>query len=105
MWFTNLLLYFFSEGGHRGGVSSEDLMARHIERVLNFRATASPAYQAMVYAKDPVEHAFELTRQADELSRSEVEFKAEYDAVNQKCRKFAVSILDSCRNSSEVEQV
>ena len=80
-------------------------MARHIERVLNFRAKASPAYQAMTYGKDPVEHAFELSRQAEVGARTEVEFRAEYDAVNQKCRKFAVSILDSCRNSSEVEQV
>ncbi len=70
----------------RSGVSSEDLMARHIERVLQFRARAAPAYQAMTYGKDPVEHAFELTRQAGVGARREVEFKAEYDAVNEKCR-------------------
>ncbi len=94
-----------AESPGRNDVSSEDLMARHIERVLNFRAKASPAYQSMTYVKDPVEHAFELTRQAGVGARTEVEFRAEYDAVNEKCRKFAVSILDSCRNSSEVEQV
>ena len=80
-------------------------MARHIEHVLNFKAMASPAYLAMTYSKDPVEHAFDYTRQAESGMNREAEFKSEYAAVRAKCRGFAVSILDSCRNSSEVEQV
>jgi len=45
-------------------ITSEDLMAARIEGVLNFKAVSSPAYMAMTYLKDPVEHAFDFTGMA-----------------------------------------
>lgn len=80
-------------------------MESHIERIRSFKAMASPAYMAMTYQKDPVEHCFDFTRKADLGMRKEPEFKSEYELVRTKCRQFGVDILDSCRNSSEVEQV
>ena len=79
---------------------------------------------AMTYAKDPVEHAFDFTKRAERGMRKEPEFRyaygkcktlkgmmllpyvrSEYMGVRDGCQSFAVSILDSCRNSTEVEQV
>lgn len=37
--------------------------------------------------------------------KQEPEFKSEYENARKNCSEFAVAILDSCRNSSEVEQV
>lgn len=41
----------------------EDIMESHIEKIRCFKAMSSPAYMAMTYAKDPVEHAFDFTKQ------------------------------------------
>ena len=35
----------------------------------------------------------------------EPEFKKDFEETQQKCREFAVTILNSCRNSAEVEMV
>ena len=55
--------------------------------------------------RDPVDHAFDFTRQSEIRMHREPEFRSEYETVRAKCREFAVAVLDSCRNSGEVEQV
>ena len=98
----NREILFFTASGTLG---EEDVMETHIERIRSFRAMASPAYLAMTYSKDPVEHAFDFTAKADVGMQREPEFKSDYTTVRTNCRQFAVDVLDSCRNSAEVEQV
>lgn len=86
-------------------MDEDDFMETHIDRIRSFKAMASPSYMAMTYAKDPIEHAFNFTCSAELGMHREPEFRTEYNSVKEKCRNFAVSILDSCRNSAEVEQV
>lgn len=81
------------------------MMETHIERIRTFKAMASPAYMAMTYTNDPVDHAFDFTQQAETGMLREPEFKSEYATVRDVCSKFAVDVLDNCRNSYEVEQV
>ena len=93
---------------HAGNDDEEevgDLMESSIERIRRFRAVASPAYMAMTYTKDPVEHAFDFAQQARLGLAIEPEFRSEYEIARKRCSEFAVAILDSCRNSYEVELV
>ena len=68
-------------------------------------AQASPAYMALAYVNDPVSHAFNFTKKAQLGIAREPEFKKDFIETQQKCRDFAVNILNSCRNSTEVEIV
>ncbi len=56
------------------------MMASHIERIRSFKAVASPAYMAMTYCKDPIEHAFDYSLKAEMGMRLEPEFKSEFEA-------------------------
>ena len=80
-------------------------MERHIDRIRVFRAMASPSYMALTYINDPVEHAFNMAKRAELGMRREPEFKSEFIEIGQKCKTFAVAVLNSCRTSSEVEMV
>ena len=80
-------------------------MQRHMHRIRIFRAMASPAYMAMTYLHDPVEHAFNMAKRAELGMQREPEFKSEFVEISQKCRAFAASILHSCRTSCDVEMV
>ena len=71
----------------------------------SFLAQASPAYMALAYVNDPVSHAFNFTKKAQLGITREPEFKKDFIETQQKCREFAVNILNSCRNSTEVEIV
>ena len=73
--------------------------------LLQFSAQASPAYMALTYVNDPVSHAFDFTKKAALGIVREPEFKKDFEETQQNCRRFAVTILDSCRNSAEVEMV
>ena len=84
---------------------SEDVMERHIDRIQVFRAMASPSYMALTYDNDPVEHAFNMAKRAELGISREPEFKSEFIEIGQKCKAFAVAVLNSCRTSSEVEMV
>ena len=84
---------------------SEDMMERHIDRIRVFRAMASPSYMALTYIDDPVEHAFNMAKRAALGMLREPEFKSEFIEIGQKCKAFAVAVLNSCRTSSEVEMV
>jgi hypothetical protein len=85
--------------------NSADMMERHINRIRIFKAQASPAYMALTYLNDPVSHAFDCTKKAEIGIVREPEFRQEFEESQQKCRNFAVALLNSCRNSAEVEMV
>ncbi len=99
-------------------------MERHIDRIRIFKAQASPAYMSLTYVNDPVSHAFDCVKKAKLGMRREPEFRLAFPVLNlltsgsnlfinrqdfeetqAKCKSFAVAILDSCRNSAEVEMV
>ena len=60
---------------------------------------------ALTYVSDPVNHAFDCTKKAELGIRREPEFKQDFVETQQRCRDFAVAILNVCRNSREVEMV
>ena len=60
---------------------------------------------ALTYVNDPVSYAFDFTKKAADGIVREPEFKKDFEETQQKCREFAVTILNSCRNSAEVEMV
>ena len=60
---------------------------------------------ALTYPSDPISHAFDCTKKAALGIRREPEFKTDFLETQQRCRDFAVAILNACRNSREVEMV
>ncbi|XP_040569194.1 short transient receptor potential channel 5 [Lepeophtheirus salmonis] len=82
-----------------------DFVAHHIDRIRKFKALSSPAYIAMSCKTDPITHCFDFCISANLRIKKEPEFRSEYEEVVEKCKSFAVAILDNCRNSEEVEAV
>ena len=80
-----------------------DMMERHIDRIRIFKAQASPAYMSLTYINDPVSHAFDCTKKAALGISREPEFKSDFVHIQEKCRLFAVDLLNACRNSKDVE--
>lgn len=60
---------------------------------------------ALTYVNDPISHAFDCTKKASLGIKREPEFKKDFEEAQRGCRAFSVAILNSCRNSAEVEMV
>lgn len=86
-----------------------------LRRLNVYRGLASPVYLSLSYIdkttealfqkEDPIIEAFVLNKKLLKLSHTEYEFKAEYKALSVQCEDFAVSLLDQCRNMSEIEML
>jgi transient receptor potential cation channel subfamily C len=81
---------------------SEDSLRHSRSRINAYRALASPSLIALS-SKDPILTAFELSWELRRLSFAEHEFKSEYLELRGQCTKFATSLLDHTRSSTELE--
>lgn len=69
-----------------------------------YRALARPSYIAHSSA-DPVLTAFQLGHELKMAAITEPEFKMEYEQLAEQCQDFAVSLLDQCRTTEEVQMM
>ncbi|XP_061902698.1 short transient receptor potential channel 4-like [Entelurus aequoreus] len=87
-------------------VSSSDVDSlRHSRSRLNiYKALSSPSLVALS-SEDPFLTAFRLSRELQELSKVENEFKWEYEELAQQCKQFAKDLLDQTRSSRELQMI
>ncbi|XP_059163999.1 short transient receptor potential channel 6-like [Physella acuta] len=78
-----------------------DRVVHSKSRLNAYRGLASTAYLALS-CDDPIYAAFELSRSLQKLAEREKEHKSEYRGLSDKCKNFAVDLLDQCRTNEEV---
>ncbi|XP_055899528.1 uncharacterized protein LOC106062840 isoform X1 [Biomphalaria glabrata] len=78
-----------------------DRVVHSKSRLNAYRGLASTAYLALS-CDDPIYAAFELSRSLQKLADREKEHKSEYRGLSEKCKNFAVDLLDQCRTNEEV---
>ncbi|GFR66227.1 short transient receptor potential channel 6 [Elysia marginata] len=78
-----------------------DRVVHSKSRLNAYRGLASTAYLSLS-CDDPIHAAFELSRSLSKLAEREKEHKNEYRGLSEKCKNFAVDLLDQCRTHEEV---
>jgi hypothetical protein len=112
---------------------SKERLGCSLQRLNVYRALASPVYLSLSYlikpvkpslqsqsqgggtttsdsrdsetSKDPILEAFVLNKKLQELANTEYEFRDEYLKLSEQCENFAVSLLDQCRNMTEIQEL
>ncbi|XP_048242229.1 short transient receptor potential channel 7-like [Haliotis rufescens] len=70
-------------------------------RLNAYTGLGSSAYLSLS-SDDPIGTAFELSRALQILAETEKEYKNEYKALSEQCKRYAVELLDLCRSNEEV---
>ncbi|XP_067655536.1 short transient receptor potential channel 7-like [Haliotis asinina] len=70
-------------------------------RLNAYTGLGSSAYLSLS-SDDPIGTAFELSRSLQILAETEKEYKNEYKALSEQCKRYAVELLDLCRSNEEV---
>ncbi|XP_041473271.1 short transient receptor potential channel 3-like [Lytechinus variegatus] len=77
----------------------------HSLSIINaYRALCSEAYISLT-SEDPILTAFLLSKELNNLCKTEKEFKNEYKELIKKCKTFASNLLDMCQNTEEVKTI
>ncbi|XP_077863794.1 short transient receptor potential channel 4-like [Saccoglossus kowalevskii] len=84
---------------------SEDITLQHSLGLLNvYKGLASQAYIALT-SEDPINTAFELGMRLCQHSKSDYEFRYEFEELAEQCEDFSAALLGHVRDSTEQEVV
>ncbi|XP_064635517.1 short transient receptor potential channel 7-like isoform X2 [Lineus longissimus] len=78
-----------------------DRVVHSRSRLNAYKGLTSTAYMSLS-SDDPIMTAFELSQNLTHLAEKEKEYKNEYKELSDKCKNFAVDLLDLCRTEAEV---
>ncbi|CAK9293296.1 unnamed protein product [Gordionus sp. m RMFG-2023] len=78
-----------------------DSVRHSLSRLNAYKGLASPIYISLS-SNDPLNTAFELSKELADLSKVEKEFKMEYVNLSNQCKDYSVDLENLCRSTDEV---
>lgn len=89
---------------HKKKAHSAENLTESINRINAYRGLTSPTYLISI-SGDPILTAFNLAKDTEFLSRELPENQKEYLDMSKQCSKFALDILNQCRDTEEIQTV